>query len=444
MVALLMVSIPLACRLVTLGSDIGLSIRIWKRSRVDQRADLNAVLVWTAVVVMVFLGLALVVDTLAGRILGPVLVGGILLTAGFRSCTQIFQVMLRREERVLQVGFIVTCRALLVGIACTSTVLFVDATASAYLVGMVIAEGLAAVWALGRLHHLYDLHPFERGSIARVRELVRIGFPSIPGMAATLLLAAGDRFVISALLGLTAVGVYALGQRLAEYVVQILFVPFTTAFSPFVHRIASEDQARAIALIRETALKFAYLGGVVVGFPVIFGREVIHGFAGLEYAPAATVFLLIVAAVLVCQVSQILATYFTQTEQLRKYMWIIIVAASGNIALNVVAVQVAGIIGAAVVSLVMYEIVLVASLVGARRASVKLASFRQLHVPIVLFGVYLGLVYSIDVQNLAPAVSVPIKTTLWATYVGLCVAISQDARSVILGAVDRVRLFLTS
>jgi O-antigen/teichoic acid export membrane protein len=47
-VALLMIAIPLVSRFVTLGSDIGLAIRIWKRPREEQQADLNAMLAWTA------------------------------------------------------------------------------------------------------------------------------------------------------------------------------------------------------------------------------------------------------------------------------------------------------------------------------------------------------------------------------------------------------------
>jgi O-antigen/teichoic acid export membrane protein len=299
-----------------------------------------------------------------------------------------------------------------------------------------------ALWALGHLHRLYGLRIFAPGSFARMKQLMRVGFPIIPGTAAALLLAAGDRFVITALLGLTATGIYALGQRLAESMVQILFVPFASAFGPFVRKVASEDEGRALTLIADTALTFAYTGGVVVGFLAIFGREMIQVFAGVDYAPAATIFLLVAAAVLLYQLTQTLASYFSYSEQLQKYMWIAIAGAGANIALNVVAVQVAGIVGAAVVSLLVYETMLITTVIAARMAGVFIASLGRLHVPLLLLGIYLGSVYWIDQLQLEPAMSISTKTALWAGYVVMCVIISREIRQLIARVGNRIRIFL--
>jgi O-antigen/teichoic acid export membrane protein len=441
-VALLMVSIPLVSRFATLGADVGLAIRIWKQPLTEQQADLSSVLSWTVPVIFALLGLMLIVSSFEGVTFDSVLVGCVIIAAALRSCAEIFQVMLRREGRVIQVGFVVAARAILLVVTCVSAILIIGSSASAYLIGVLVAEGVMALWALGHLHRLYGLRIFAQGSFARMKQLIRVGFPIIPGTAAALLLAAGDRFVITALLGLTATGIYALGQRLAESMVQILFVPFASAFGPFVRKVASEDESRALALIGDTALTFAYTGGVVVGFLAIFGREMIQVSAGIDYAPAATIFLLVAAAVLVYQLTQTLASYFSYSEQLHKYMWIAIAGAGANIALNVVAVQVAGIIGAAVVSLLVYEAMLIATAVAARMTGVFIVSLGRLHVPLLLLGIYLGSVYWIDQQQLETVMSVSVKTLLWVGYVVMCIIISREIRALIARAGNRIRIFL--
>lgn len=443
-VTLLMVSIPLAARFVTLGSDIGLSIRIWKRPRDEQQADLSAVLTWTTINTAIVVLLGVVVGAFTISALHPFFFVCAILAAACRNCTEAFQLMLRREGRVALVGLVVVIRAILIAAACVAAVVVIGGTAFAYLVGLLVAEGLAALATLVRFQRLYSLRFGAPESAARMRELVRVGFPAIPVAVAALLLAAGDRFVITALLGLGATGVYALGQRLAESLVQILFIPFTTAFNPHTLSIASEDQEQAFGLIGKSTLLFAYLGGGVVGLPVIFSREVILAFAGPEYAPAATVFLLVIAGVLVFQLSQILGTYFTHTEQLRKYMWIIIAAATGNLALNIFAVQVAGILGAAIVSLLMYEAVLIAMALTASRSGNPLVSLFRLHVPLFLFFAYLLVIFQVDSQDMKTAPAVLAKVAVWAGYMGICLALSREARGAVSAIPERFRMLLTS
>ena len=146
--SLLMVSIPLVARLVTLGSDIGLAIRIWKRPRDEQRADLNAMLGWTAVTTAVALPFGLLVWFVVSADLHPLFFVFALLAAALRSCTEIFQAMLQREGHTARVGIMIVTRALLFGCVCAGIVVYVDASSFAYLCGVLAAEGLAAAWAV--------------------------------------------------------------------------------------------------------------------------------------------------------------------------------------------------------------------------------------------------------------------------------------------------------
>jgi len=443
-VALLMVSIPLISRFVTLGSDIGLGIRIWKRTRLEQQADLNSMLTWTAAVISVFLLLIVFAAAIADFEFDSVFLGCALLVAAFRTVTDIFQMMLRREARLGRVGIVIITRSVVFGGACVAALLIIGNTAFAYLAGVLVAEGIMAFWALGCLHRLYGLRPFAQGSYGRMRALVRVGFPSIPGTAAVLLLAAGDRFVIATLLGLTAAGIYALGQRLAESIVQILFVPFATAFGPYALNLAHENQGQAFALVGRTALSFAFIGGIILGIPVVAGREIILTFAGPDFAPAAAVFLVVIAAVLVYQISQILMVYFNHTEQLQKYMWIVIVAAAANIVLNIFAVWMIGIIGAAVVSLVVYEAMVIVGVRLARQAGVVLVALGRLHLPLLMFGVYLGLIYKADSLGLASASAIGVKALLWIVYVIIALLVSAELRGLIADVGQKIRVFIAS
>ena len=444
LVTLLMVAIPLAARFVTLGSDIGLAIRIWKRPRIEQQADLNAMLTWTWANSVLIVLLGLVAWQFMVAVIHPLFFVCALLAATSRNLTEILLVMLRREGRVAQVGALIVVRALLFGGMCGAALVILGHTAFAYLLGVLASEGTVALWALARLHRLYGLRLAAPGSGARMRELVRVGFPTLPGAVAALLLAGGDRFIITAVLGLAAAGVYALGQRLAESVVQILFIPFATAFGPFALGVASQSPQRAFDLIGRTALTFAYLGGVVLGVPAIVGRQVVLALIGSEYAPGATIFLLVIAGFLVFQIAQILAVYFNHTEQIRKHMWIILAAAASNIALNFFAVKAIGIIGAAVVSLVIYQGVLIAVAFTARPSGIPLVSLRRLYVPLLLFFAYLLLIYQVDSQGMATVTAVLAKTLVWAVYLTICLALSREARSAVTGMAERLRLFLAA
>lgn len=443
-VALLMIAIPLVSRFVTLGSDIGLAIRIWKRPREEQQADLNAMLAWTAANTAAVVLAAALVWPLAGFPLPTLFPVCALLAAAFRSCAEMLQAMLQREGRTAQVGLVIVFRALLFGGVCATVVVFIEASSYAYLFAVLAAEGLTAFWAVFRLHAMYGLRLANPGSFTRMKSLVRVGFPAIPGMAAALLLAAGDRFVITAVLGLTATGIYALGQRLAEAMVQMLFVPFSRAFGPVALGLAARNESGGLVLIGRTALAFGYVGGAVLGLPAVVAREVILGFAGHEYEPAALIFLLTLPAVLIYQMSQIVAVHFSHTEQLHRYVWIIVLAATANIVTNFAAVHAFGIYGAAMTSLVMFEAVLVATAMTIRRGGVTLAPLRHLHAPLMLFGLYLAVIFGIDALTMPALVIIPAKLIIWAALVALSVAASVEMRDAISGMLRRLRTFIAA
>jgi O-antigen/teichoic acid export membrane protein len=444
MVALLMISIPLTTRFVTLGSDIGLSIRIWKRPRTEQEADLGAMLSWTGATVLMLLCLILLYEMFVGTVLGPTFLLCALFAAAFRNGGELFQTMLRREGHVMKVGLVIIVRTLLFATVCIAALQFIERTAIAYLLGAFVAEALTAFWALFHMTRLYKMRFFESGSLGRWKELAYVGFPSIPGMAAVLILAAGDRFVISGVLGLAAAGIYALGQRLAEAMVQLIFVPFATAFGPYTLKLASDSQDDAFRMIARTALHSAYLGVIVLGLPAIAGKELILVFAGLEFAASSSIFLLAIAAVLVFQVSQVLSVYFSRTETLRTYMWIIIVAATVNFVLNIAAVHTWGIVGAAVVSLLVYDAVLIAIATTVRRKGTLSVSLVKLHTPLLFFGFYLAMVYRIDTESLDTLSAISLKFLLWLGLSSLMFLVSPELRALATGLVRKLHKFVTS
>jgi O-antigen/teichoic acid export membrane protein len=421
-----------------------LAIRIWKRPRDEQRADLNAMLGWTAVTTAVALPFGLLVWFVVSADLHPLFFVFALLAAALRSCTEIFQAMLQREGHTARVGIMIVTRALLFGCVCAGIVVYVDASSFAYLCGVLAAEGLAAAWALVRLHQIYGLRPMEPGSLLRMKELVRIGFPTIPAMAATVVLAAGDRFVITAVLGLAATGIYALGQRLAEAMTQMLFVPFSRAFGAFAWGVASRNEGDALVLVGRTALAFGYIGGVVLGLPAVFAREAIVAFAGHGYAPAVTVFVLVMPGVLAFQMSQVVSVCFSHSERLHRYAWIIIVAAAANVALTFAAVNAIGIYGAAITSVALCDAVLIAATLTIRRSGLALVAVWRLHAPLALFACYLAVIFTADMQALQTATALTVKSSIWAAYVALSVAVSAVMRDTLSGIMGKLRAFLAA
>lgn len=182
--------------------------------------------------------------------------------------------------------------------------------------------------------------------------LVRIGFPSIFGLFAFLLIDYADRQMLQRMAGLEALGVYSVGYNFG--MVMLLFVgAFGTAWPPFfMSFINRRDEARIIfgKVFRYYLLIF---GVLLVGF-FAAAKPLVVLLAGDRFQETYVVVGLVAAAYMMkgCYLIFLPGLYFEKKLIMQSVIeW---VAALVNVALNLLWIPIFGIVGAAAATLVGY------------------------------------------------------------------------------------------
>lgn len=222
--------------------------------------------------------------------------------------------------------------------------------------GKVEAEALAAVVAA--VVSIAILSPGLRFDSRELRAGLRYGWPLVPHAMAAFLNDLLDRFVVNAMLGLEAVGVYSMGYRVAG-VGMMVMVALNQAFSPIfiqsverAEREDSEGRRESGDMIRRHIASLGFFNvlfacAVAMGISTV-AREVLVLATTSEFRDSWRVVAPVSAGVVAwgwyCTLSQSV-TYRTAT--VHRLPLITISAALANLTANFVLVPVFGIAGAA-------------------------------------------------------------------------------------------------
>lgn len=184
------------------------------------------------------------------------------------------------------------------------------------------------------------------------RPLVRIGFPSIFGLFAFLLIDYADRQMIERMLGLDALGVYSVGYSFGM-VMTIAMGAFATAWPPFfMSYLKKTDEAR---IVFSQVLTYYLVGfGALVVLFFAAAKPIVLILTGPTFHEAYLVVGLVAAAYMLkgCYLIVLPGIYFA--EKLHKQSTIEWVAAIVNIGLNFWLIPLFGITGAALATFVSY------------------------------------------------------------------------------------------
>jgi O-antigen/teichoic acid export membrane protein len=172
---------------------------------------------------------------------------------------------------------------------------------ASYLVARVIAATLMA-WAVGA-----SRHPPEARSAGLVREMVRFGVAGQVGNLAVLTYQRVILFLVGAFVGTRAAGYYSVAESLSTRVV-VLVGPLQVAFSG---RISRGDPATAARWTAQL-VRIAGLLLVSIGLPLVaFGGVLVAGLYGRDFAPAATVFRLLLPAAALTTLATLVSLFFS-------------------------------------------------------------------------------------------------------------------------------------
>ena len=279
----------------------------------------------------------------------------------FATITDPWLAYLRMEERAKKYVILTLISSLISILLSIYLVLFMEQGVMGLVLALVIANGLMFLITgatVGRyLSFRLDINLFS--------PLVRIGFPSIFGLFAFLLIDYADRQMIERMVSLSALGIYSLGYSFGM-VIMIATNAFATAWPPFfMSYINKPEEARKV---------FArVLTYYVIGFSILsvffffIAQPIIFFMTAPAFHQAWTVVGLIAAgyALKGCYLIILPGIYFANKLYLQSIIeW---AAAIINIGLNLLLIPIYGFVGAALATLISYLCLSILTLIVARR-----------------------------------------------------------------------------
>jgi O-antigen/teichoic acid export membrane protein len=227
------------------------------------------------------------------------------------------------------------------------TALAANLDLAAALVINLISLGLTAVaivWAATRERLLGGMP-----SIGLLREELRYGGRTVVGTLAERLQFRADAFIVNAIAGVRATGIYSVTSGLAEtlwYVPNALgVVMFSRAVDP------TADAGRTAATLTRTTLALTVLLAVPAA---AFGPRLVRFIYGSQFADAGVALRLIIPGVVAYSVVAVLSRYLSGRGRPGTGTLILVLGLAANVMANLALVPRFGILGAAVASSLSY------------------------------------------------------------------------------------------
>ncbi len=238
---------------------------------------------------LVVLAVVLVAGEPLGRLLGlqPRWLAWAVVVAGLAALMQMRQAIWQVRRRPLPYAVLQAGEALGVTLLTALLVVVVPLGATGRIAAVIMTSFVVATVSVGLLQRsgLLRLRTWRPDL---VRDVLSFGVPLVPHLAASFVLVAADRLVVTAQLGLEQAGIYMLAANLAQAAV-LLFDAINKAYVPWLfERLKSGDAGEQVRIVRYTYAWYAVLlAGAGLAFLV--GPWLVRMVGGERYAAAGSV-----------------------------------------------------------------------------------------------------------------------------------------------------------
>ena len=198
-----------------------------------------------------------------------------------------------------------------------------------------------------------------------IRPLVSIGFPSVVGSFATLLLTYSDRWLLERFLGLDQLGIYSVGVSFGMFVT-LLTGAFDTAWSPFFTSYINKRE-EAGQLFPRIFTYYVFGFGTLIVLIFSIAKPLVSLLLDLSFEGAWIVVGLIALSQVMYGAFSMLSTglYFSRSlGQISYVKWIVVTI---NFVLNIVLIPLMGIFGAAAAMFIGYLILTIMTYMRSQR-----------------------------------------------------------------------------
>jgi O-antigen/teichoic acid export membrane protein len=227
------------------------------------------------------------------------------------------------------------------------------------LLGMLAGVGVGVVYGLCHLRRSFRL----RFSRDRLKEMLIFSAPFVPSGIAVFISTYVDRMMINHFLSVGDVGLYGIGYRLANVVVLVM-VGIRTALTPLVYAHYQEaDTPRQL----ERIFRF-FVAAALFGFAAItlFAIDILVLLTHPAFYGGAEVVIYLVPAILLAQM-YIFAPGISIARKTHLILWVNVLGAIVNTALNWLLIPLMGLIGAALATMLGYLCVFSAYMILSQR-----------------------------------------------------------------------------
>lgn len=255
---------------------------------------------------------------------------------------------------------------------------------------------------------------FRKINIPLIIEMLKIGAPLMPGFIIYWVFTSCDRLMISKLMGNSFVGIYGVGARVAS-VSQFIYVAFAGGWQYFAFStMKDKDQVELTSNIFEYLALVSFSAFVIIVpftyfvFELFFKGNYINGYITFPYLFLSPLLLMLYQTI----VNQFLVIKKTWPSTL-----ILLAGAITNVILNYFLINVIGIEGSAIATLIGYAVSVVLACLVLSKMKLLIVSNRikSISIMLVLFIIMWRL---ISPKNIIPAIliSVPILSMVFYLY----------------------------
>jgi O-antigen/teichoic acid export membrane protein len=369
-IGLLWVVGPIFSRIITLGADAALLLKIYKLEK-EQFSNY----LYHTLVIIILCSLSIWVFFLLNFYLVNELFEDSMTKLDFSlfllSVTSLIIILLWTSilqfwQKVYSNIVISTFQPILISVLSFYLIINVQATYKMYIVGMVIGNTIFGIVALMYFFKNFSINNFKLSSKI-FYDLMKIGIPIIPSTFSYLIMVAGDRFIIKYYLGLDSVAVYTFGARLSEYIVFSIFQPFQKANTPIVRKKVAKSIKEAKEYTKALTNIFNIFITILLCLLVIPAKDFIHLISDDIYGSAYPVFIFTIIGFYFDSIWRINGQLINHLEKTKLTMVLAVFGAITNIALNLYFIPIYGVIAASVTTAVTFFLVYISSIFFLKR-----------------------------------------------------------------------------
>jgi len=219
-----------------------------------------------------------------------------------------------------------------------------------------LVQGLIIIVSLVLIIHQIG---FAIPKFDRLREFLTYGAPLTPNSLIRWITDSSDRYIVGLFIGLSAVGIYSAAYTIGN-LVHLFIAPIQFILFPELSRLFDENKIETVRTYLSNSLQYFLLLTIpsVMGLSVL-ARPILEIFTTPEFTAGSNVIPFIALAGLFGGIFQIIINITHLFKKTQFNLFVHVIAAVTNLALNIILIPLIGILGAAIATLISYILMVI-------------------------------------------------------------------------------------